>query len=107
MHLHIGHSSYSRKLPKPIHDYMRRRFAALPEYLEDLRCFEFYGTVNGKTVKRFHIYSPIRSRQQNVRITNITDLDGNPNMILYEGYIDREGKAYVADRRSPLRIKKQ
>ena len=50
MNLHIGHSSYSKKLPRPIHDYMRRRFATLPEYLEDLRCFEFNGTVNGKTV---------------------------------------------------------
>jgi len=107
MHLHIGHSGYSKKLPHPILDYMKRRFGALPEYLENLRCFEFYGTVNGKAVRRFRIYSPIRAQQQNVKILSISDLEENPNMILYEGYIDKEGKAYVADRRSPLRVKQQ
>jgi len=104
MGLHLGHRGGPRKLPKPVHDYMRQRFGALPEYLETLQCFEFEGAVNGKKARRFRIYSPGSARQKKVRIAQLSDLEKNPELLLYEAYIDEEGKAYVADRRSPLRI---
>ena len=86
---------------------MKLRFGALPEYLETLRCFEFEGNVNDKKVKRYRIYSPTRAQQQQLTIAGLSDLEKHPGMLLYEGYIDREGKAYVADRRSSLRSKYQ
>ena len=107
MYFHLGHRGGPKKLPRPIHDYIRRRFGVLPEYLEDLRCFEFESSLNGKKVKRFRIDSPIRAQQQNITITGLTDLEKFPSLLLYEGYIEKEGKAYVADRRSPVQIKKQ
>lgn len=105
MHLHLGHAVGSKKLPRPIHDYMERRFGVLPEYLDALRCFEFEGAINDKEVMRYRIYSPIKAQQQKITIAGLSDLEKNPGMLLYEGYIDKEGKAYVADRRISLRIK--
>jgi len=61
--------------------------------------------VNDKKVIRYRIYSPTKAQQQKITIGSLSDLDKNPVMLLYEGYIDKEGKAYVADRRKSLRIK--
>ena len=105
IHFHHGRNGHSKKLPRPIHDFMKQRFGFLPEYLENLRCFEFEGVVNDKKVIRYRIYSPAKARQQRIAIASLSDLDKNPVMLLYEGYIDKEGKAYVADRRKSLRIK--
>jgi len=105
MHLHIGHNVSSKNLPRPIFDFMRRGFGLLPEYLETLRCFEFESVVNGKKVKRYHIYSPIQAQEQHMTIAVLSDLEKYRSMLLYEGYIDKEGKAYVADRRLPLKVK--
>jgi hypothetical protein len=84
---------------------MKQRFGVLPEYLDTLRCFEFEGVVSDKRVMRYRIYSPTRAQQQKITIASLSDLDKYPIMLLYEGYIDKEGKAYVADRRKSLRIK--
>ncbi|MBC8275248.1 MAG: hypothetical protein H8E40_09810 [Chloroflexi bacterium] len=107
MHLPLRPNANFKKLPKPISDEIRRRFRMLPEYLDTLRCFEFTGTVNGKQVKRIRIFSPILVKQQNITITDLSDLEKHPNMLLFEGYIDREGETYVADRRSPPHIVKK
>ena len=105
MHLHPGCNGRPKKLPRPIHDYMKRRFGVLPEYLDALRCFEFEGAINDKKVMRYRIYSPTKAQQQKITITGLSDLETHPGMLLYEGYIDTEGKAYVADRRTSPRIK--
>ena len=105
IHFHHGHNGRPHKLPRAINEYMKQRFGVLPEYLDNLRCFELEGVVNDKKVMLYRIYSPTRARQQKITITSLSDLDRNPIMLLYEGYIDKEGKAYVADRRKSLRIK--
>jgi hypothetical protein len=105
IHFHHGRNGHSKRLPKLIHEYMMRRFGVLPEYLENLRCFEFEGEVNDKKVMRYRIYSPTKAEQQKITITYLSDLEQYPGMLLYEGYIDKEGKAYVADRRTSLRSK--
>jgi len=105
IHFHPGRNGRPKKLPRPIHDYMRRRFGVLTEYLDALRCFEFEGAVNDKKVMRYRIYSPTKAQQQKITIAGLSDLEKHPGMLLYEGYIDGEGKAYVADRRISLRTK--
>lgn len=105
IHFHTGRNGHSKKLPRSIHDYMRQRFGVLPEYLDTLRCFRFEGMVNDKKVMRYRIYSLTKAQQQNVTIASLSDLDKDPGMLLYEGYVDKEGKAYVADRRKSLKIK--
>jgi hypothetical protein len=75
----------------------------LPEYLDTLRCFEYDGEVNGKQVKRVSIFSPKVLKEQNLSVKNIQDLEQHHNLLLFEGYIDKLGNAYAADRRPPIR----
>ncbi|MFC1920117.1 hypothetical protein ACFLYQ_00150 [Chloroflexota bacterium] len=103
VHFNLRHSGEVRRLPKPIQSYMRNRFMFLPEYLGLLRCFEYEGEVNGKQVRRVSIFSPAGAEEKHLIIKKKQDLAQHPEMLLFEGYIDRQGNAYVADRRTPVR----
>ena len=100
MHIHLRNGNEAKRLPRAIREYMRRRFILLPEYLELLRCFEYDGQVNGKQVRRISIFSPNKAREKKLLIKTRQDLEQHPELLFYEGYIDSEGKAYVADRRT-------
>ena len=103
MHIHLRNENEAKRLPRAIQEYMQRRFILLPEYLELLRCFEYDGQVNGKQVRRISIFSPLKAREKRLIIKTRQDLEQHPELLLYEGYIDSQGKAYVADRRAPTR----
>jgi len=83
-----------------------RRFDLLPEYLCMLRCFEYDGVINGKEVRYLHIFSTYRAKDQHLSISNITDLEQHPEMLLFKGHIDKQGNVYMADRSPPLKHKK-
>lgn len=102
MHIHLRRENEIRKLPKPIQEYMRHRFMLLPEYLELLRCFEYDGQINSRNVRLFSIFSPNRAQEKHLLIKTRQDLEQHPEMLLYQGYIDNQGNAYVADRRAPI-----
>jgi hypothetical protein len=102
MHLSLWHKSEAKKIPKPVHEYMKHRFHFLPEYLDTLKCFEYSSQVNGKSVRRLRIFSPAGAQEQHLEINSNLDLERHPELLLYEGYIDYQGNAYVADRRAPL-----
>ncbi|MBI2861073.1 MAG: hypothetical protein HYX91_06160 [Chloroflexi bacterium] len=83
---------------------MTHRFRLQPEYIEMLRLFEFDGAINGQQVRRFRIFSPRVAREHNIMLKTSADLEQNPAMTLFEGYTDRQGNVYVADRRPPVSL---
>ena len=97
-----NHKNGVRKLSRPVREYMQYRFNMLPEYLDTLRCFEYDGVVNGKQVRCVRIFSPYRAKGHYISIMRRTDLEQHPEMLLFEGYTDRHGSVYIADRRVPL-----
>ena len=101
-----NHKNEAKKLPTLVRDYMEHKFDLLPEYLDMLRCFKYDGVVNGKEVRCVRIFSPYRAKEQRLSIRTKSDLDQHPEMLLFEGYIDRQGSVYVADRRLPVRAVK-
>ena len=101
MHIHLRNENKDKRLPRAIREYMRRRFDLLPEYLELLRCFEYDGQVNGKQVRRISIFSPNKAGEKKLLIKTRQDLEQHPEILLYEGHVDNQGNAYVADRRAP------
>jgi len=101
MHLHWRNENEAKRLPRAIQEYMQRRFNLLPEYLKLLRCFEYDGQVNGKQVRRVRIFSPSKALEKKLLIKTRQDLEQHPELLFYEGYIDSEGNAYVADRQAP------
>ncbi len=103
MRLYLRHGGEVRRLPKPIQDYIRRTFSYTPEALTLLRCFEYNGEVKGKQVKRISVFSPVSAEEKHLIIKTRQDLEQYHDILLFEGYIDRQGKAYVADRRTPVK----
>ena len=97
-----NHKNGVRKLSRAVREYMQYRFNMLPEYLDMLRCFEYDGVVNEKQVKCIRIFSQLKAREQHLSIKSRTELEQHPEMLLFEGHIDRQGSVYVADRRVPL-----
>lgn len=85
---------------------MRYRFKLTTDYLQPLRCFEYQGEVGEKQVRRFSIFSPGEATEQARTVRTRDDLLRSPGTILFEAYIDRQGKAYVADRRNPKKRQK-
>jgi len=97
-----NNNSEAKKLPRLVHEYMRHRFILLPTYLDTLRCFEYDGVINGKEARCFCIFSPYRAKEQHLSIRSRVDIEQHPEMLLFKGYIDRQGSVYVADRRAPV-----
>ncbi len=108
MNLKIWHRKPGQpgRLPEPVFNYMRHRFIFLPEYLDSLRCFCCRGVFEGTDVTQVRIFSPRRAKMSGLVIDSCTDLDSHPEMLLFEGHIDKHGQAYVADRRLPERTSK-
>ena len=98
-----NHKNEAKKLPRAVQEYMTWRFDLVLEYLNMLRCFEYDGIVNGKEASCIRVFSPYTAKEQRLSIRTKLDLDQHPEMLLFEGYIDRQGSVYVADRRPPLR----
>lgn len=107
MRFNPWHKNGSKKLPRPVHEYIRHRFIVPSEYLDTLRCFEYDIVLNEKEVSGIRIFSPYRAKKQHLAIRTEADLEQHPEMLLFEGYIDREGRVYVADRRPPLKLVKE
>lgn len=100
---HKTHSNHPRKLPRPVQDYMKRRFLLLPEYLETLRCFEYDGLINQKEVRCIRIFSLDTAREHHLEIRTSLDLERHPELLVFIGHIDYQGQLYIADRRAPLK----
>ena len=103
MHFKFWHSANAGKLSPQVKAYMERKFDLIPEYLQQLRCFEHQGVFKEKPVTYLRIFSPWLAKERGVVPTSYADLDRYPELILYEGHIAENGEVYVADRRQPAR----
>jgi hypothetical protein len=107
----VEYKSQVRKLPKPVQEYMRRKFNLPAEYLDILRCLKKAGANGGEPdIINISIFSPVRVREHRLVIKGTEDLRRYPEMVLFKGRIDSRGGVYIADRRGPawgLKIKRQ
>jgi len=92
-----------RRVPEPVLHYMKRRFMLPTPYASSLRCFETEGNHQGERVTKLRIFSPAMAGRFGLTMKVISDLDRHPEVLLFEGYIDRGGRVYVADRRSSVK----
>lgn len=92
-----------RRVPEPVLHYMKRRFMLPSLYVSGLRCFESDGSHQGERVTKLRIFSPTMAGSFGLTLKTGVDLEQHPEALLFEGYIDRGGRVYVADRRSSAR----
>ena len=103
MHLKFRKNAESKKLPESVQNYLRRQFMLQREYIEKLRCFEMDGLLREQPVRRIRIFSPALAKKNHLAIHTNSDLELHPEVLVFEGHIDAEGKIYFADRRTAVR----
>ncbi len=98
----IYQKSQVRKLPRPVQDFLKRRFNLPEEYLKILRCLENTGQDSVNQTTNISIFSPIRAREHRLNIKTAADLGRYPEMVLFKGHIDSRGGVDIDDRRGPV-----
>lgn len=89
----------ARRLTKQMQDYLRRHFMLKESYLNELKYFEDDSVFQDQPVKRIHVFQDQLAHKQKLIITNASDLKLHPEVLVFEGHINTEGKVYFADRR--------
>lgn len=102
-HLHFWKHSEVKRIPKPVLQYIRRRFMLPALYIAGLRCVQHEEMLHGEQVLRMRIFDPYLANTIGFTVNKYQDLEVHPELIQFAGYIDRRGVVYVADRRSPAR----
>jgi hypothetical protein len=102
-HFHFWKHSEVKKVPEPVLQYMRRRFMLPALYMAGLKCVEYEEILHDKPVVRICIFDPYLASSTGFTVRKYQDLEEHPELLLFEGYIDRRGVVYVADRRSSKR----
>ncbi|MFH1775343.1 MAG: hypothetical protein ABH839_01605 [Chloroflexota bacterium] len=99
----------SRETPRDIapwaFTYMVVTLGVDSDYLNQLKCVERVGFEGGVLVNLIRVFDP-RALPPGVRIEDFASLDGYPELILYEGYREKEGDrihitSWTADSPSP------
>jgi hypothetical protein len=100
MNLRLYRKSEAKKLPKPIQEYMHRKFKLTWEYINKLKCFESVKVIDEKNVRCICIYSPHLAQQQNISVMTTRDLNRHPEVVLYKGHIYENGHVSMDDLRT-------
>jgi hypothetical protein len=103
IHFHFWKHSEVKKVPEPVLQYMKRRFILPTLYVMGLRCVEHEEIFLGEPVLRIRIFNPYLASSIGFTVRKYQDLEEHPELLQYEGYIDRKGTVYIADRRSSMK----
>lgn len=91
--------SINKKLPKYVHNHIQYTFEQSDTDLNDLRCLEYNEPNDKKVHKYIRVYSQSLLRRSGVSLHSFTDLDKHPEVLLYKGYVDRNGVVHLEDLR--------
>lgn len=98
--MYFLHKNQSKRVPKYLQEYMRRKFMLSQQYLAELRCIEYQDVINGQPVGCFRIFKPQMTWEQHIPVSDKADLERHPELILFEGYSDAVGIVHMEDLRT-------
>lgn len=85
-----------RELPELVHFHLVCILQINPDQLTGLKCLERMDFVNDVPVRLLRIFDP-KAAAKTARVTDFASLDRHPELILYEGYIEKAtGKVQLA-----------
>lgn len=97
--LHRNTTDKVRRISQPIQEYMSYSFNLSYTYLNDLRCFETEGEVDGQKLKNVYIFNPSLAYRKKVLIRSVKDLELRPELLLFSGFTDKQNNVTIRDRR--------
>jgi len=82
-----------KDLPQEIGRHLVVEESLDPDWVWSLKCV-MLPQAEGATIYDFRIFSESSAEQKGVRVKNYTALDDQPDLILFEGWIDRKSRQF-------------
>ena len=95
-----------RDIPPAVNVYLHSELQVAFEDLIGLRAVQKVGFWDNKLVTFVRIYDPLASNEAS-SIKDFTSLDQNPELILYEGYWEKDNNSVFMERRALRKPKSQ
>lgn len=90
-------------LSRLVREYTRQRFRLLSKCLDTLKSFQYDGVSEEQEIRRLLFFSPYRAQEWHLSQKSMAEPEQHLELVLFEGYVDRQGSMHVADRWVPLR----
>ena len=84
-------ASGPKELPQQVGQFLVVKQKEDPDYVWSLRCV-MRRREDNRDVSDIRIFSPDEADQMGIRLLNYDSLEAHPNLVIYEGWYDRESK---------------
>lgn len=99
---------FSKKFkPKEIHDGVWGHLVSVhgvdvDTISKEMRCVEREGPLDGKVVTFMRVFKPGEAEKKGVAVTGWGTFDEHPELILFEGYIRSDNKAFLERKKTEV-----
>jgi hypothetical protein len=90
--------------PANLTDCLKNEFKLCPEDMSYLRCVTLSGSFGGFTVSVVRIFNHVEAYRNGVTVSTYHDLDEHPEVIVFEGYIFKDGPVHLRKKESLVTI---
>ena len=95
------------KLSEEVQKTLLIQFGLAQEKVEGLSSAQKPAKLNGRPIRHIKIFDPGLLGPESPPIRNYEDLEANPSVVLFEGYIEKYGSAHLNDTQSSGTATKQ
>jgi hypothetical protein len=89
-----------REIPHWAYMYLVTSLMIDPDHLTHLKCVEQMDFEGDTLLNLIRIFDP-KSAERTVRVKNFASLDQHPDLILFEGHLEKEsGRVHITSRRA-------
>ena len=96
----LGGTPKPAKLSEKIQKTLFVQFGLSREKVDGLRAAQMPAKLNGRPIRHIKIFDPALLGSESPSIRRYEDLEANPGVILFEGYIEKYGSAHLNETRT-------
>ena len=85
----------SSRWPENVLPYLENKFHLLPKEMLHLQCTRYQRKRNGMSMDFIRIFDRERAFEQGVNVRKYRDLDRHPQLVLFEGFILKNGTVHL------------
>ena len=90
--------------PGNLKDCLKNEFQLLPEDMSSLQCVTLSGSFGGFSVSVIRIFNHVEVHEAGFTINDYHDLDEHPEVIVFEGYVFKDGPVHLRKKESLVTI---
>jgi hypothetical protein len=85
-------------------DYLKNEFQLLPGDMQSLQCVTLSGSFGGFSVSVVRIFDQAETHKNGFVVNDYHDLDEHPEVVLFEGYVFKDGPVHLRKKESLVTI---